>query len=433
MNEAEALQQRRCNRRNFWTLSAYSVCERVAWVFKTETVIMPAFLDAVGGTATARGLLPILSRLGSSVPQYLLAPQLQGARRLGPVLALASFAQAVPWLLLSVFCWSGSATGVTWILGFLAAYAGFWIANGMVLLAQGLLQGKLVPASFRGRLLAVSNFLGCGAGIAAIFIWMIPTLRTADGASGFTSVFIATGTFFTLSAAFCMFLSEPEAVREPSHAGWKDFLRSSLELLQSNADYRRLTVVITLHYMLLVLFPHFGSFGTQRLGLDAVDMSIWIIVQNVGTALGSAFWGPVADRRGNRLVLRLLLAWLAMAPLCAVLFAEIAPGIGRGLYWIVFAILGFTPVSQRIYVNYLLELAPDNEHPQYLGTFHLWQCVPLVFSPLVGWLIDVTSYRVVFMLGSATVFCAAWLAGRLTEPRESVTPIFPGRATSLQE
>jgi hypothetical protein len=402
-------------------LVAYAVCERVAWVFKTETVIMPAFLDAVGGSGFARGLLPVLSRLGSSLPQYLLAPSLQTAPRIAAVLAFATFGQAVPWLVLGGLCLLGEGSaGGRWIVGFLVGYTVFWIANGMVLLTQGLLQGKLVPYLWRGRLLAVSNSAGAAAGIAAIVAWMVPTMRTGPGvgAGGFAAIFLATGSFFALSAGWCLALSEPTTATAGPGAGWRDFLRASIKLLRGDADYRRLTAVLTMHYMLLALVPHFASFSAQRLGSRAIDLAIWVIVQNIGTALGSALWGPTADRKGNRFVLQLLLASLALAPLIAVVFSELPPGVGRSLYWLVFVILGFMPVSQRIYVNYLLELAPADEHPRYLGTFHLWQCVAVVFAPLVGWLVDLVSYQAVFLFGSACIIGSAFLAGRLTEPRD---------------
>ena len=54
--------------RNLVVLVVYQVLLRVGWIFKTETVIMPSFLDMVGGAGWLRGCLPILSRFGQSAP-----------------------------------------------------------------------------------------------------------------------------------------------------------------------------------------------------------------------------------------------------------------------------------------------------------------------------------------------------------------------------
>ena len=39
---------------NMLVLAAYLIVQRVAWVFKTESVIMPAFLDTIAGAGWLR-------------------------------------------------------------------------------------------------------------------------------------------------------------------------------------------------------------------------------------------------------------------------------------------------------------------------------------------------------------------------------------------
>ncbi len=51
-------------RNTFW-LECYQVVVRIGWIFKTETIIMPAVLDAVVDSGFLRGLLPV-----ASVPWY---------------------------------------------------------------------------------------------------------------------------------------------------------------------------------------------------------------------------------------------------------------------------------------------------------------------------------------------------------------------------
>ena len=42
-------------------IEAYQVLVRIGWIFKTETIIMPAVLDALVDSGTLRGLLPVLN------------------------------------------------------------------------------------------------------------------------------------------------------------------------------------------------------------------------------------------------------------------------------------------------------------------------------------------------------------------------------------
>ena len=42
--------------RNFLLLALHQVVIRVGWIFKTESVIIPAFLDSIAGPGWVRGI-----------------------------------------------------------------------------------------------------------------------------------------------------------------------------------------------------------------------------------------------------------------------------------------------------------------------------------------------------------------------------------------
>jgi hypothetical protein len=52
--------------RNTLWMELYQVVVRVGWIFKTETIIMPAVLDAVVDSGFLRGLLPLRGRWPAS-------------------------------------------------------------------------------------------------------------------------------------------------------------------------------------------------------------------------------------------------------------------------------------------------------------------------------------------------------------------------------
>ena len=63
---------------NFGVMSWHSVLIRTGWIFKTESIVMPAMLDALSGAAWIRGFLPMLNRFGQSVPPLLAAGYVRG-------------------------------------------------------------------------------------------------------------------------------------------------------------------------------------------------------------------------------------------------------------------------------------------------------------------------------------------------------------------
>lgn len=398
--------------------AAYLVLLRIGWVFKTESVVLPAFLDTLGANAAARGLLPVISRWGNSVPQYVLARSIRRHPRFKPTLLWASAIQALPWLVLPVCLWSTpSATGGWWIAFFLVLYAVFWVANGVALLAQGALQGKLIVVHRRGRLLTVSNIVGCLTAIAALLIWMVPILSDRSNAVGFAWIFAASGVVFLAMTACVVFFMEEPIVADGGQQSLFEHLAATRRLVQRDHDFRRLLSIVSAFYMILALFPHFASFGIAEGGAGLSHLVYWVIAQNAGTAAGSLLVGPIVDRRGNRDVLRGLLIVLGFAPLVAMLLTATLGADARNWYWLVFTLLGLTPVAQRTVVNYVLELAPAEDHTSYLATLNLWQIAPLFMAPGIGLLIDYTSFSVAFSLGSAVLFVGVWLACFLIEPR----------------
>ena len=54
--------------RNFVVLALYQVIMRTGWIFKTESIVMPAVLDTITGGGPLggflRGWLPVFNRLG---------------------------------------------------------------------------------------------------------------------------------------------------------------------------------------------------------------------------------------------------------------------------------------------------------------------------------------------------------------------------------
>ena len=158
----------RTEARNTLWLECYQIVVRVGWIFKTETIIMPAVLDAVVDSGLLRGLLPVLNRGGQSVPPLFFAGRLARRPRKQWSLMRTSLAMAACFAGLAV-AWPVLAATRPDLLAFvfLALYAGFSASNGLNQLSLAALQGKLIPAGHRGRAMVVSVAAGSVLAIAA--------------------------------------------------------------------------------------------------------------------------------------------------------------------------------------------------------------------------------------------------------------------------
>ena len=91
-------------RRNFFLMTIHSVVFRMGWIFKTETVLMPAFLDMLGASATVRGALPMLQKICQSGPQISMAHVASRLARLKWVYFFLMISAAAPWLIQAFLC-----------------------------------------------------------------------------------------------------------------------------------------------------------------------------------------------------------------------------------------------------------------------------------------------------------------------------------------
>ncbi|MFQ6039287.1 MAG: hypothetical protein ACE5PV_00415, partial [Candidatus Poribacteria bacterium] len=361
---------------NFFAFVLNMVSMRIGWIFKTESVIMPGFLEMLTGSGAVRGFLPLISRLGQSIPQFVIAHRVTNLPGKKWAFFYAALLLCVPWGLLSLTLWLIPEIHPYLMVGvFLAMYTFHWVVYGATFLLSGTLQGKLIDVLQRGKLLAISTSLGCALAIFAAYVFLPKWLM--KGERGYALVFGATCLFFAIAASAILLFRETEDVLDNELNGFRQFAVSSAALIGSHANFRWFILVISLHSVTRLLFPHYTVFGMRTMGVKPSGFVQWLIAQNVINAVGSVVMGLLADKYGNRIILRLLIFIGGCVPLIAIGISKLPKDLGHQLYWIVFALIGFTPVSGRIITNYTLEIAPQKRHPQYLGTLNVIQMLPL--------------------------------------------------------
>jgi len=404
--------------RNMALLALHQTIFRAGWIFKTESVIMPAFLDwLVGpGAGMLRGLLPVLNRFGQSVPPVFWAGRLKAARYKKLALGGFTFLMSLPFALLAITCLLGQHQAGWVVMIFLGLYGLFFVFNGLYHVSFGTVQGKLIQPTRRGRLLLISTFWGSIP--AMLLAWWLLAGWLASPLGGFPLIFGFTACCFFLSAMLTLLIHEPPSEQTPTVRSRQfSHLADTWRVLRRDANLRRLIVVAMLFGCSLIILPHYQAMAREQLGLTGSHLMVWVITQNAAVGIFSLFVGPLADAGGNRMTLRILVFASAVAPLFATWVGYVGSGLGPSLFWLVFVPLGVAPLVLRILVNYTLEICPPVEHPRYLSTLSLCLAMPFVFSPLVGWLVDAMGFAVVFLGAAALVFLGGCLTFTLDEPR----------------
>ena len=403
--------------RNFRVLVIHQVANRTGWIFKTETVVIPAVLDLLSGSAWIRGWLPLLNRFGHTIPPLLLARSVTAAPLKKQVLFSTTAMYAVLMLCLAILFMQPAQAGSFWMpLCFLTIYTVFSIGVGLNSVVFNTLQGKLVATTRRGRLLLVSNLLGSILAIAFAWVLLPPWLSSRP--PRFDLVFGFTGLMFALSAVVTWALVEVPDQYSLSRAVLRDYFWDAWSTFRDDRQFRHLALVGASFGMSLNIFPHYQNLGLKGLGLPLSSLMWWVVVQNIGTGLFSIPAGWIADRSGNRRVLQIALLGVAGAPLSAVVLSMLG---AENWYGMVFLLLGVHPVVLRTLQNFTLEIAAPADHPRYLSTLSLWMGVPLLLSPLVGLGVDLLGFSAVFLLMAAVVLVGWVLTFWMREPRDHVS------------
>lgn len=408
--------------RNFICLALHQVLLRIGWIFKTETLIMPAFMDYIGGGPVLRSCLPVLNRLGFSIPQVLFARRLKVLPKKKWVVAIGSFTAAIPFAVLSIVWANGwwqqaDGTAAHWMpYFFLGCYGFFFATVGITQLAAHSLQGKLIRPNLRGRLFATAVLAGAPTSILAAWIWLPGWLENAT--TGFAWIFAMPALAFGLASLAVGSTAETSDDFQEAITPLRQRFVNAWNTRHENPNFAKLALVAVLFSVTFMMFPHYQTLGRAEGQVPLTILMKWIFVQHTAVAIFSLVVGPIADWLGNRAALRLTLLGASLAPLTAVVLTLLPEELSQSWFWLIYVPIGFTPVTIRILINYTLEVAPAEEHPRYVSAMGMCLAVPAILGSVpVGFLIGQIGYVPIFAVGAAVLALAGLQTYRLEEPR----------------
>lgn len=407
--------------RNILVLVVHQVLFRTAWIFKIESVIMPAFLDSITPVGWLRGMLPLLNRSGQALVPLLLSERLSQATRKTSWLSRTTFLMSLPFLSLGALLLIPGVQESSWLVFyFLAAYLTFFCLHGINQASFNTIQGKLIRPNRRGRLIILASVIGTPVAIGMAWILLRPW--TAVEPVRFHFIFLFTGSMFFLASLVTRQITETrDPLLSKAVLSFTGRLRAVRVAVSIDQNLKRLCQFSALFVSTQLLFPYYQRLGKSLAGFEGSMLMIWVVAQFSAAAVFSWIAGYVADRRGTLSTLRIL-SFAAMFVPSLSLFVAWTDSVQW--YWLTFFSLGLVPVTYRMQLNYALELTSRDQHPIYVSTVVLSATVPILLSPLVGELVERFEYRPVFGAISL-VLAAAWLRTlSMIEPRhQTVVPV----------
>ena len=154
-------------------------------------------------------------------------------------------------------------------------------------------------------------------------------------------------------------------------------------------------------------------------------MGVFVSIWMGAGVLSNLIWGPLLDKRGHRIVFMSTAAISVVAPVVILLLAWLRPHAQEapGVFAVValtFLLNGFVRAGRFIANHtYLLEVAPRERRPLYIG-FMNSMTFPFMLSPILGGaIVSLFGYRTLFIIGGLSAIVGWIISIKLSEPRHT--------------
>ncbi len=424
MNLEVALPRREVRRSfalNVFNGAAFNFAERLI----DPPLVLTWFVSHLTDSNLLIGLVAPLADAGWSLPQIFVSNRIQRMARKMPSYVAAAAIRTVSWIILAAAVWL--VDDPRFLLAvFFMLYALARTSAGLGGLAFFDVTAKTVPARQRGSLFAWRQFLGGVLGLGAGWIVKLvlnhPAFPFPRGHALLFALYCA-----AMVPALGAFI----AIREPAgavvaeHVTVGKQMRRAGHLLRTDRVYRRYIIAQLTLGLTGIALPFYGIYAKDVLGAPAGMVGVYVTARVAAQLLSNLPWGRLSDRRGNRLVMKLLSLGSGLTALLALGLVGLVEWLkleGRWLPYLALPIFildgAIRPAQVFVGSNFLLELVPEAERPLYLGLSNTLAGIVLLISGLGGLLVDLFGFAGLFAIVLGLCLIVYRLAAGLPEPRE---------------
>ncbi len=410
---------------NFCAFMVDYVCFSVALTFANLSSVIPAFVGQLTDSALVIGLVGTVFNGGWLLPQLAIARLINDKPRKKPYMLAGTSGRVLFWVI-ALGLWIGLDRYPTaMLILFFICLGLFAAADGLVSVAWFDVLARAIPLRQRGRLIGLSQFIGGLTGIGVgVLVGLILERRPFPG--NYALLFALAGIALVPSTIALFLIREPPLKNtdseEEGNSQAQTKTKSDWLKILSDPVFRRLMACRMLVGMIGLATSFYVVHASDVLHLPQSVIGKFVIAQTSAGVAASLLLGLISERWGPRYVARIGSAAAITGPLFALAAHLAADGWLVQGYPFVYVAMGFVNSTWMLgFTNYMLEIAPDDMRPAYIGLGNTILGV-LTFVPMAGgWLLEVTSYTVLFGATSAIVAVGFLLTLGLEPPRQAAT------------
>ncbi len=396
-------------RRNAWAFIGESTWFGLGLVFASTTTVLPEFVRQLTGSAVLIGLIISLTEGAWRAPQLLIANWLANKPRKKMYLTRAGLIGRPAYLLMALALVLGVAKAPTLaVVLFFVLHTAMYLTMSVDSLVWWDVLAKAIPAQRRGRILGYSTAL---RGVISIAAGLLIAYLLGDSGPGFptayTICFAAGGMCFMLSLLSWLFVVETAEAVVEKRPTWSDYGKQISAILRSDSAFRRLLTVRLLSGFNGLALGFFGLFAIDKLGFAPASLGLFAMVQTVSGILAGLWFARVSERSGNHRIVQIATLLSATGPVVALIFLIAPDLLWTPLYSWTFASIGMFQTAQFVGFDSLnVDLAPPGQRTTYVGLFNTISSLVIIWPAIGGWLLQQTSYGLLFGLTAACLLVA---------------------------
>jgi MFS family permease len=350
------------------------------------------------------------------LPQVIVAPFAERTERKKPLYIYTAALRFFSLLALSIVTFTvGRYDNAIFLLLFFVVFAIFSLSGGVAGPAFMDIVAKAIPAQRRGSLWAIRISVGSGFAVLGGFIVRY-VLRVLPFPANYGAMFLISTGLVAVGLALFSFVVEPVQPVTKDRKGLREHLAEGRLVFRKDSNYRGLVQIRLLIGVLFMATPFYVVYARDVAGVEESAVGLLLASQMLGLMLSNILWGNIANRLGSRLVLMGTAFTGIIPPLGALALPLFFPG---QLYFaVLFFFIGVSGAALRLgYSTFLLEIAPPLRRLTYIGFINT-TIAPVLFLPTIGGtIVEIISYKPLFVIAAVASGLALYRSFLLTEPR----------------
>lgn len=378
--------------------------------FSNASLVLALLIRQLGGSLVLVGLLPALQSGGFLLPQLFVGGRLQAMPYKLPLYRRAALARTIAYLILTAVMFAAAHLPPAlslWLI--VICFTVFQVGGGTSALAFQDVVAKTIPPRQRGRFFGARQLFG---GLLAFGLAgpLVQWLLRADGPLPFSSNFGALGlltlVFYSVGMYAFVMVQEPPQTRPGPRLRVVEGLRRAPDILRGSRNYRWFIIARMLTRTGQIAEPFYILYATEALRLPPSIAGTYLAVRALAGAVSNILWGRISSQLGNRSLLLITTALLALIPALALAGPTLAAALGGGAGGVavvlgaVFLLSGAANDGSNIAsMTYLLDIVPEDERPTYMALANTTLGVVTFVPVFGGWLVATLGYYATFTAG----------------------------------